>query len=389
MRSLVELDDFPAAADYTYLNAASVALMPRPVGQAVLEWQEELAIRGTVRFDEEAETQVFEELRRAAARLLGARPYEVAASSSATEALCSLAWALSPGEGQNVVSADIEFPSVVYPWLRVSHETGCEVRLAKGHDGSVDLEEIICLIDDHTGVVCLSHVEYGSGQRLDMAALARVAHDHGSLLIVDASQSAGALPIDVEAWGVDALVTASYKWLCGPFGAAVLYLRPELYQRLEPGLVGWRSTAVPYDFQAQEINWASTARRFEFSTMAYGAAIGMAKAIDYLLEIGIEAIWAHNLSLADRLLEGLESLGAQILSPLEADERTSIITARFPDHDQAEVARRLTEARVIISHRMGSVRFSPHLYNTEEDIERTLEVLDKALATLRERGCQH
>lgn len=123
MRSLVELDDFPAAADYTYLNAASVALMPRPVGQAVLEWQEELAIRGTVRFDEEAETQVFEELRRAAARLLGARPYEVAASSSATEALCSLAWALSPGEGQNVVSADIEFPSASLIWGTLSLST--------------------------------------------------------------------------------------------------------------------------------------------------------------------------------------------------------------------------------------------------------------------------
>jgi len=380
MGSLVKADDFPAAADYTYLNAASVALMPRPVGQAVLEWHEELAIRGTVRFDEEAEIQVFEELRRAAAGLLGARPDEVAVSSSATEALCSLAWALSPGKGQNVVSADIEFPSVVYPWVRVSHETGCQVRLAKGHHGSVDQEEIISLIDDHTAVVCLSHVEYATGQRLDMAALAQVAHDHGALLIVDATQSAGALSVDVKAWGVDALVTASYKWLCGPFGAGVLYLRPELYQRLEPGLVGWRSTAVPWDFRAQEIDWAPAARRFEFSTMAYGSAIGMTRAIDYLLGIGIEAIWAHNLSLADHLWEGLESLGAQVLSPRRAEERTSIITARFPGHDQAEVARRLTEERVIISHRMGSVRFSPHLYNTEEEIERTLEVLERVLA---------
>jgi len=380
MRTLVAKDDFPAAADYIYLNAASVALMPRPVSQAVLEWQEDLAIRGTVGFDEEAESQVFEGLRRAAARLLGARSDEVAVSSSATEALCSLAWALTPRKGQNVVSADIEFPSVVYPWVRLSHETGCQVRLAKGHNGSVDSEEVTSLIDDHTAVVCLSHVEYASGQRLDMAALAQAAHDHGALLVVDATQSAGALPIDVRAWEVDALVTASYKWLCGPFGAAVLYLRPELYKRLEPGLVGWRSTAVPFDFQAQEIDWAPSARRFEFSTMAYGSAIGMAKAIDYLLGIGIEAIWAYNLSLADRLWKGLEGLGAQILSPRKAEERTSIITARFPGHDQAEVARRLTEERVIISYRIESVRFSPHLYNTIEEIERTLEVLERALA---------
>lgn len=380
MGGLVEVDDFPAAADYIYLNAASVALMPRPVGQAVLMWQEELALRGTVRFDEEAESQVFEELRRAAARLLGAQPEEIAVFPSATEALCSLAWALTPREGQNVVSADIEFPSVVYPWVRVSHETGCEVRLAKGCDGSVDPERITCLIDDHTAVVCLSHVEYASGQRLDITAIAQVAHNHGALLIVDATQSAGVFPIDVKAWGVDALVTASYKWLCGPFGAGVLYLRPELHHCLEPGLVGWRSTAVPFDFRAQEIDWAPTARRFEFSTMAYGSAIGMAKAIDYLLEIGIQAIRDHNLSLADRLLEGLEALGAQLLSPRKAEERTSIITARFPGHDQAEVARRLIEERVIISPRMGSVRFSPHLYNTGEEIEQTLELLERVLA---------
>ncbi len=380
MKRLVEADDFPAAADYTYLNAASVALMPKPVGQAVLEWQEELAFRGTVRFDEEAESQVFEDLRQAAARLLGARPEEVAASSSATEALCSLAWALGPKEGQNVVSADIEFPSVVYPWVRVSHATGCQVRLAKGENGAVDQEEIIRLIDDRTAVVCLSHVEYGSGQRLDVAALAQVAHAHGALLIIDATQSAGALPVDVRAWGVDALVTASYKWLCGPFGAGVLYLRPELYQRLEPGLVGWRSTAVPFDFRAHEIDWAPTARRFEFSTMAYGSAIGMAKAIDYLMGIGVEAIRAHNLSLADRLWEGLEGLGGQVLSPPKAQERTSIITARFPGHNQGEIARCLNEERVIVSPRLGSVRFSPHLYNTEEDIERALEVLERVLA---------
>jgi len=235
------------------------------------------------------------------------------------------------------------------------------------------------LIDDRTSAVCISHVQYSTGQRLDLAALAEVAHNHGAILVVDATQSAGAVPIDVVAQDIDVLVASGYKWLCGPFGAAILFVRRDLHDKLEPGLVGWRSTEQVWDFRADQLEWAPSARRFEFGTMAYGCAIGLATAIEYLLGIGIERIHSYNLALADRLVEGLARLGAQFVSlPLE-NQQTSIITMRFPGRDQARVAQRLNEEGVVVSPRIGAIRFSPHLYNTADDINRALETLRSVL----------
>jgi cysteine desulfurase/selenocysteine lyase len=330
VKALVDADAFPGARQYAYLNAASVALMPRVAGQAAVDWQIELATEGTVHFDEPAEARVFETLRQTGARLLGAEPDEIACVSSASEALCSVAWALSPDPEQNVVSAGVEFPSVVYPWLRVAKNSGFEVRLARARNGLVDFSELAGLVDNRTAVVCVSHVQYSTGQRFELGELARIAHDHGAVLVVDASQSAGAVPIDVAADDVDVLVTTGYKWLCGPFGAAILFVRRDLYNTLEPGLVGWRSTDQVWDFQPERIEWAPGARRFEFSTMAYGSALGLAAATDYLLGIGVETIHAYNLELANRLVEGLAVLEAELVSPAVQELGSSIVTARFP-----------------------------------------------------------
>jgi cysteine desulfurase/selenocysteine lyase len=379
MDALVSADIFPAARRYAYLNAASVALMPKMAGDAIIEWQRDLATEGTVHFDEEAEANVFDTLRRAAARLLGAKPDEIACISSVSEALSSLAWALSPGPDSNVVSARVEFPSVVYPWLRVSRLTGCEVRLASNQSGLIDQSELMGLIDDQTSAVAVSQVQYSTGQRLDLAALARMAHSHGAMLVVDASQSAGAVPIDVVAEDVDVLAVTGYKWLCGPFGAAIMFVRGDMYDGLEPGLVGWRSTEQVWDFQADRLEWASGARRFEFSTMAYGCAIGLAEAVRYLLNMGIEKIQSYDLALASDLADGLAELGAEFVTPSVDDLGSSIVTVRLPGYDQGHIARRLNEEGVVASPRIGAVRFSPHLYNTADDIARALRALERIL----------
>jgi cysteine desulfurase/selenocysteine lyase len=380
VKALVSPDAFPTARQLTYLNAASIALMPEIVAKAAVGWQRESGMLGTVHLNEEAEARVFDTLREAGASLLGAQPDEIACASNASEVLCSLAWALSPGPEENVVSAQVEFPSVVYPWLRVAQLTGCDVRLASDRDLLVDPSELVDLIDDRTAAVCISHVQYVSGQRLDLAALAEVAHSHGTILIVDATQSAGAVPIDVVADDIDILLTSGYKWLCAPLGSAILFVRRDLHDKLEPGLVGWRSTEqVGLHFEADHIEWAPSARRFEFGTIAYGLSIGLATAIDYLLGTGIENIHSYNLALAGRLVEGLANLGAQFVSPSVENLQSSIITVRFPGHDQGLVARRMNEARVVVAPRMGAIRISPHLYNTIDDIDRALETVQRIL----------
>jgi len=373
---ITEPGDFPTAGDRTYLNTASITLMYAGAREAVVAWFDKTAASGTSDFDENAEEIVFEDLRGATARLFNAKPADIAVGSSATELLASLAWAIMPGAGENVVGMDAAFPSVVFPWARVARETNAEVRLARARDLLVDPESVVDLIDDNTSAVCISEVEYASGQRYDVKRFAEVAHEHGALLVVDATQSAGAVPIDVAQSGADAVVSAGYKWLCGPFGAAVMYLTPALHGRLEPGTVGFRSHKNMWDLRADRVELPRAARRFEPSTMAYGCAIGLAAAVEYLLSIGIERIADHNRRLVEMIIEGLGARGGEVVTPAPLEERASIVAGRFPGKTSDEVAAYLGAAGVIVSSRNGVVRWSPHLFNDEDDIGRMFEAID-------------
>ncbi|MCH8813755.1 MAG: aminotransferase class V-fold PLP-dependent enzyme [Chloroflexi bacterium] len=379
MDPITEPNDFPGSRDCSYLDAANICLTYRGAQEATTEWFEQLALKGAQTFDGAAEESVFDSLHAAAARLFNAQPDDIAVGASATELLASLAWALAPGPESNIVGVDVTFPSTIYPWSRVARSTGSQVRFARATDGYVRLDDLIALIDRNTAVVCISEVEYSTGQRYDVAALAEAAHKDGALLIVDASQSAGAIPIDVAASGVDALVTASYKWLCGPFGVGVMYLAPHLQDKLDPGLVGFRSHKNIWDLDADRLEFSDTASRFEFSTMAYGCAVGLTASIDYLSRIDVGRIFDHNLLLADQLIAGLLERNAEILPPRNSSERTSIVAARIPGADSTTIAEHLKSQQIIVSARRDAVRFSPHLYNNPGDVTKALDALDSLL----------
>jgi selenocysteine lyase/cysteine desulfurase len=374
---LASQDHFPAISKSTYLNAASIALMYKGASEAAVAWQRDLAQNGTLSFDEAAEQNVFANLHEVFANLIGAKPQDIAVGSSFTELVSSLAWAMMPGKEENIVGVDVVFPSTVYPWLRVAHTTGCEVRLLGTTDYYADQDELIGLIDDHTAVVAISHVEFGSGQRYDLQRLSAAAHAHGALLIVDATQSVGAIPIYVSRDGIDILVAAGYKWLCGPFGAAVMYVAPHLQTRFEPGLAGFRSHSDMWDLQADRIQYRDDAGRFEYGTMAYGCALGLAKAVEFILTTGSEAIFEHDLKLRERLAKGLKQQGVRLLSPSNPKERSPIVSARFPGLSSRTVVNFLKDHGVIVSPRADFVRFSPHLYNSSDDIDLALETLDR------------
>jgi cysteine desulfurase/selenocysteine lyase len=371
-------EHFPAISRSAYLNAASIALMYKGASEAAVAWQRDLAQNGTLSFDEAAEQNVFSGLHEVFAKLIGAKSRDIAVGSSFTELVASLAWAMMPARGENIVGVDVVFPSTIYPWLRVAHTTGCEVRLLPATDYYADQEELVGLVDDDTAVVAVSHVEFGSGQRYDLRRLSEVAHSHGALLVVDATQSAGAIPIDVNRDSVDVLVAAGYKWLCGPFGAAVMYLAPHLQTRFEPGLAGFRSHKDMWELRADRIQYRDDAGRFEFGTMAYGCALGLGKAVEFILELGSDAIFEHDLKLRGRLVEGLKQLGAQLLSPSNEKEYSPIVSARFPNFSSRTLVDFLKEHGVIVSPRADFVRFSPHLYNSSDDIDLALEVLNRA-----------
>ena len=381
--SLAPRSDFPVLEEARYLNAASIALMPLPVRQAVQRFEEEISGRGTIGFDDDAEARVYEGVRTRAARLLGAEPADIAVTTSATEALGQVAWWLRPGEGTNVVSIDIEFPSVTYPWMRMARETGVEVRLTSVEEapGALSIEDVAELVDERTAAICVSHVQYATGHLLDMRALAELAHAHGALAVVDATQSAGMVPIDVREADVDVLVSGAYKWLCAAFGAAICYLHPRVADRFLPPLIGWKSTVNPPNFDATRMPLAEGARRLEYSTVAYPSGVGLGEAIAYLLDVGVDRILEHDLRLADKFAVGLEELGGAMISAPRQAPRGSIVNARFGGRRPERLVDRLIEAGVIAGPRLGGVRFSPHLYNDESDVDHALQELQRILET--------
>jgi selenocysteine lyase/cysteine desulfurase len=379
--SLAPRTDFPLLEEVAYLNTASFGLAPLPVQRVAREFDEQISARGTVGFDDAAEALVYDGAREAVARLIGADSSEVAIVGSVTEALGQLAWWLKPGPDANVVSTTIEFPSVTYPWLRVAQDSGMDVRLVEARDepAALSVEDVAALVDDRTSVICISHVQYGTGGRLDPRALADLAHAHGAILILDAYQSAGVVPLDVRRDEIDILVGGGIKWLCATPGSAFCYLRSELLDQFNPAIVGWRSTVDPPLFDATRMPLAPGARRMEFATMAYSAGIALAAAIDYLLELGIENVLAHNLRLGSLLIEGLTALGAEIQTPTAPNDRAGIVNARFPGRDSGDITSRLNGAGLIVSPRLGGTRFSLHVFNDARDVERALAVIEETV----------
>jgi len=379
--SLVNLDDFPATKDYVYLNAASISLMPLPVLRKMNDFQEELGLRGTVWFDEEVETMAMEDARNEASKLIGADVDEIALLSSTTEALCAIAWSLNFKQGDNVVTTDMEFPSVIYPWMRIGKEKGVEVRLAKNKEGIVEVADLEKLVDDRTRVLAISHVEYASGLRFNLKELRQLTSKHGALLVVDAIQSLGVVPINVKNEGVDILASGSYKWLLGPFGASILYMKRDIYEKLDPPFVGFRSTGKPFELEPTKLTYAKTAKKFEYSTTNYASMTGLAEAIKYLRRIGIKRVYDRVLKLTWNLMQSLSNLReVRVITPRQDERRAGIVTIRFEEADYMEVAKKLCERGIIVSPRFESVRFSPHVYNTEGDMAKASEELKKIIS---------
>lgn len=381
MSTLAPQTDFPGLKELTYLNSASVAVTPLPVMREVQTFESQIASQGTVSFDDAAESRVYDGARTSIARLLHANTDDIAVMTSATECLLQIAWWLKPGRGKNVVSIDIEFPSVTYPWLRVAQDTGCEVRLAKVQQDPARLsfDSIERLVDKNTAVICVSHVQYASGHRLDPVKLAQLAHANNAILVLDATQSAGVVPIDVRQAKFHFVLSSAYKWLCGPFGAAFCYMHPEVWREFNPPFVGYHSTPVPFEFDATRIDLAPAARRMEYATVAYSAGLGMAAAVKYLQEIGISKIMAHDLNLAGMLMAGLEKLGAQVITPREDGRRAGIVCARFPGRPAASIVGALREHGIVCASRLDALRIAPHIFNSEQHVERCLHELTRLL----------
>lgn len=380
---LVSASDFPDPRRAGYLNAAAIGLIAAPVLARHEEFARDLAVRGSAAFFDNVDA-ILKGPRIAGARLLGVAAKDVAAATSVSEVISQVAWWLYPRAGQNVVSTDLEPEAVTLPWLRVAEDSGAEVRLAALRDdpAALSLTRIAELVDRNTVAICISHVQWITGYRLDLKALADLAHAHGALLIVDAMQSAGVVPIAAAACDVDVLVTGSYKWLCSFGGVAACYMRPELSEQFRPTMIGARTSdpEPPYDdIDPRILKLPDGARRLEYASTAHPSRIVFTAAVEYLLDIGIDRIQVHTQRLGSVLADGLLRMGARLITPFHADQRAAILSASFVDYDAVALAAALAAEGVTVSPRLGMLRFSPHIFNTEEDVERALWTLKKIL----------
>ncbi|MEA3376392.1 MAG: aminotransferase class V-fold PLP-dependent enzyme [Chloroflexota bacterium] len=362
----------PVTQHATYLNHAAIAPLSDPVREAMGAY---LADRAVWK-DSDPYEHLSDELRTALARLTNATPDEIAFVQNTSEGLNIIANALSLEPGDNVIFCDMEFPSNVYPWMHLERR-GVEARCIPHDGGGLTLAALEAHADEDTRVVAVSSVEFLTGFRTDLAALGEWCQLHGATFVVDGIQSLGVLPMDVEAFHIDFLSCGGPKWLMGPAGQGFIYCRQDLTDQVEPPFAGCISVSGWEDWRDYNLSFLPGARRFELGCANRIGQVGLLAAVCFLLDIGIERIERWVLHLTSLLIEDLRGRGYTIASNLDPKHRSAIVSFRVPG-DIESAYEKLNAAGIVISRREEYIRVSPHCYNTEEEILRVGETLDKA-----------
>ncbi len=361
---------FPVTERWAYLNHAGVAPLPSSAVEAMAGYASRIAGGGSLAV--EGHNQRAEEIRQVSARLLGVPERDVAFVKNTTEGLGFVANGLDWQPGDRVVVPDLEFPSTLYPWLAL-RDRGVVVDLVvpEGPGRTLATEAFAEVIARGVPpkVVATSWVQFGRGWRTDLGALARVCHDAGALLCADVIQGLGAVPSELEAWGVDFATADAHKWLLGPEGIGVLYVAGRCLDRLRPLEPGWNSVVHRQQWDDRELVWDAGARRLEGGSHNQAGLHALGASLDLLAGAGIDDVWRHVDELCDRACAGLAGVGARVLSDRSVAGRSGVVTFSVAGHDPAAVHRHLLEAGIVTSPRGGGVRLAPHAYNTAEEIE--------------------
>ena len=316
-----------------------------------------------------------ETARAAFAGLVGARPAEVAVTTSVSAGVSAIASALPLDPARRrIVTTDLEFPTIGQIW-HAQELRGAEiVHVPPAEDGAtIPLEAFAQAIDERTALVSITQVCYRNGSLLDVEAITKLAHERGALVLLDSYQAAGHVPIDVDQLGVDLLATGVLKYLLGSAGLGFLYCRDGLAERLLPTQTGWFADADVFAMDIHDYSPASDARRFQSGTPPVPSLYAGIAGIGLMQEIGIPATRAHVQALNDLLVEGVDELGGIVVTPRTHAQRGAMVAIRSTD-DHALVAA-LDADGVIASCRDGNLRISAHAYNTVSDIEAVLASL--------------
>jgi len=363
---------FPVTKKYIYLDHAGVSPMSLRVTEAIDAFLAESASGGAFHYPSWG-------LRVAACRnncaqLLNAEPDEIAFVKSTSHGLSIVASGLDWKPGDNILIFEKEFPSNLYPWMRLQAK-GVQVRVIPSKNERVLLKDIEQLIDKRTRLVALSAVQFSNGFRIDLHKLGELCHARNVLLCIDAIQSLGILPMDVKALHIDFLSADAHKWLLGPEGIGIFYCRSGLAEQLDPPLIGWKSVQNESDFDHANLLLKTGALRFEEGSMNLLGIFGLNAAIELLFEAGITKIEQRVLDLGDLIIEQATNRGFEVATPLPRSERGGNITVRGT-FDPVKMRDALRGKGIMINARGGGIRVSPHFYNTEDEIRKVFEEID-------------
>ena len=362
----------PVTRRWAYLDHAAVGPLTDPAREALTKWVEEAAGDGATPYREWMGQ--IEKLRSLAAGTIGATPEEIALIRNTTEGISLVAEGFPWQPGDNVVTLADEFPSNQYPWMNLA-DRGVETRRVPFDGGEVDLDRLAAACDQRTRIVTVSWVGYASGWRHNVDQLAAVAHDHGALLFLDAIQGLGVFPLDVSRTPVDFLAADGHKWMLGPEGAGIFFLRREHLDRLRPLGVGWNSVVHCHDFTRIELVVKDTAARYEGGSPNTAGWIGLGASLELLAGFGMPAIAGRVLEVTDLACRRLAQIGAKILSVRQGDCKSGIVSFEMPGRDPQALRDECLRQQVVLSCRAGRLRISPHAYNDASDVDRLIEAL--------------
>ncbi|HKI90750.1 MAG TPA: aminotransferase class V-fold PLP-dependent enzyme, partial [Gaiellaceae bacterium] len=360
---------FPILRDCTYLINHSLAAMPAAAEDNLREYARMWRERGIRSWGEgwwEMPVTVGDQL----GRIMGAAPGSIVMHQNVTVAeAIVLSCFPQPGPRNRIVYEEANFPSVRYLYQA---QPGLEVVAV------ADDRAIVDAIDERTLLVPISHVLFKNAEIQDVEPIVARAHEVGAHVVLDCYQSAGIVPFDLAALGVDFAVGGSVKWLCGGPGAGWLYVRPDLAERLEPTLVGWQGHARPFAFEP-ELEYAAGARRFLTGTPNVPALYAATAGYDVIEEVGVERIRGRSLALTQLLIDLCDEAGLEVASPREEARRGGTVLVRTPDH--AGVHRELGGRGIVCDFRpdgpeaSGGIRLGPHFFNTEDELRHTVSEL--------------
>ena len=370
-------EQMPVCRRFAYLDHAAVAPLPSPTGEAIRRWLDQAVEEGDVPWLQWSANLAG--CRNRAAELLRATPDEIALVPNTTLGIHCVAAGYPWQSGDRMIALGNEFPSNLLPWKQLA-AIGVEVDIYQpAADGRVDIDEILKRITGATRLVAISWVGFVSGYRLDVKQLATRLHERGVLLMLDAIQGLGVYDLDVQSVPVDFVVADGHKWLLGPEGAGILFIRKPHLSLLRPVGVGWNSVQGSFSFAATELNFRDSAARYEGGSHNMAGFAGLNASLGLMQEMRAQygvTIWEDAvLDLAEYAEERLRECGAEFARPSVREEQSGIISFSWRGQDPQRVRQCCLEAGVVLSCRLGRLRIAMHGYNQREDIDRLVAAL--------------